>query len=374
MKLHLVFLWVLLALPAAHAQNALPTRQPPTWQQTPVPYYSTAHFLQGLYTHWGLKGSAQFVADTRTLSNALAALCQSQPEQSAAALQKARTAWQIASGTWKFPLSGIAFGPLIERRSLRQIETFPARPALIQRNIKTQPQGAKAFERVGTPAKGLPALEWLLWSNPVQPATPACSYAHEVALDIEREAHALQTAFQQAAATDWTAEETQDKAHAAMTEFINQWIGGIERLRWADMEKPLRATQGLRAPDWPSSASQTTISLWSGAWFALRTVTVHPTLKGKPPVALPIPGAELVSLEMYLRGRGLNPLADRLVQAVADVHTALFHITQVHAAKQDINESVLQATRALSALKRLGEAEIAPALQITIGFSDADGD
>jgi len=370
MKLRLVFFGLLLTFPAAHAQDALPAKQPPTWQQTPVPYYSTAHFLQGLYSHWGLRRSAQFVNNSRILSNALAALCQSQPKQSAVALQKARAAWRGIAGTWKFALSGIAFGPLIERRSLRQIETFPARPALIQRNIKAEPQGAKAFERVGTPAKGLPALEWLLWSDLVQPATPACSYAHEVALDIEREAHALQTAFQQAAATDWAAEETQDKAHAAMTEFINQWIGGIERLRWADMEKPLRAAQGLRVPDWPGSASQTTTGLWGSAWFALYTVTVHPTRK-----ALPTPGTELVPLEIYLRGRGLNPLADRLVQAVADVQTAFLPITHFHSAKQpDISEAVYQATRALAALKRLGEAEIAPALQITIGFSDADGD
>ncbi len=35
---------------------------------------------------------------------------------------------------------------------------------------------------------------------------------------------------------------------------------------------------------------------------------------------------------------------------------------------------VLQAAKELSALKRLAEAEVAPALQVSIGFSDADGD
>ncbi len=148
-------------------------------------------------------------------------------------------------------LSAVAVGPVVARRAQRQIDFAPTRPQLIERAIKAQPQGATAFERVGTPAKGLPALEWLLWTQPAQPASPACSYAVEVALDVEREAVAQQAAFREAAQTDWAAEDQQERSTQAMGEFINQWVGGIERLRWAHMEKPLRAAQGARAPDYP---------------------------------------------------------------------------------------------------------------------------
>jgi hypothetical protein len=43
-----------------------------------------------------------------------------------------------------------------------------------------------------------------------------------------------------------------------MSEFVNQWVGGMERLRWAHMEKPLRAAQGSKAPEYPRNASQST--------------------------------------------------------------------------------------------------------------------
>ena len=82
----------------------------------------------------------------------------------------------------------------------------------------------------------------------------------------------------------------------------------------------------------------------------------------------PTPGQGLVPVETYLRGRGLNPLADRLVAAVQ-------HGGRTHGrpgARQPA--PLLEAAKALAALKRLVEAEVAPALQVTIGFSDADGD
>jgi hypothetical protein len=63
-----------------------------------------------------------------------------------------------------------------------------------------------------------------------------------------------------------------------------------------------------------------------------------------------------VPLETYLRGKGLNPLADRLRSAVAEAGTGL----DSHA------PAALQAaSRRLAGLKALVEGEVAPA---------ADGD
>ena len=39
-----------------------------------------------------------------------------------------------------------------------------------------------------------------------------------------------------------------------MSEIVNQWIGGVERLRWAAMEKPLRAAAGGSA-EYPRGAA-----------------------------------------------------------------------------------------------------------------------
>ncbi|XDF33971.1 imelysin family protein [Paracidovorax avenae] len=351
------------ALLAAGAQAQAPL----DWRHDAVPFYDTTHALQGLYAHWGLQRATEFAQASGALPPALRTLCAAGPDRSAAALADARQAWQRAMLAWE-GLSAVAVGPVVARRAQRQIDFMPTRPQLIERAVKAQPQGATAFERVGTPAKGLPALEWLLWTQPAQPASPACGYAVEVALDVEREAVAQQAAFREAAQTDWAAEDQQERSAQAMGEFINQWVGGIERLRWAHMEKPLRAAQGTRTPDYPRAASGQVGTAWKAEWAALRALTVQ--ADGTPPVQ---PGQGAVPLETYLRGRGLNPLADRLREAALRIDAAMAAAAGTDAAAPD-GPRVLQAAKELSALKRLAEAEVAPALQVSIGFSDADGD
>lgn len=346
----------------------LPAQAQTGWKLNAVPFYDTTHALQSLYGHWGKPRAQDFAAAAQALAPAVRALCEAPASQSQTALTNARGAWQRSMMAWE-TLGAVAVGPVIARRTQRQMDFAPTRPALIERAIKTQPQGAKAFERVGTPAKGLPALEWLLWTQPAAPASPACSYAVEVALDIEREAVAVAGAFDTAAGTDWAAEDEQERSTAAMGEFINQWVGGIERLRWAHMEKPLRAAQGTRTPEYPRAASGQAAAAWKAEWNALRTLAVLPES-----AATPTPGEALVPLETYLRGRGLNPLADQLLATTQRVDKALQAIAQSGASGKAGGERVLQASKELAALKRLAEAEIAPALQVSIGFSDADGD
>lgn len=354
-----------LAIALALASNTAAQAQNP-WQREAVPYYDTVQVLQGLYGHAALAHAQAFERAAQALAPAIGALCTaSAPAQGRTALDGARSALQGAMQAWEH-LSAVAIGPVIERRSLRAIDFAPTRPALIERAIPTQPQGAKAFERIGTPAKGLPALEWLLWTRPATPQSPACRYAQEVALDVEREAHALQAAYALAATTDWGAEDEQERSTQAMSEFVNQWVGGIERLRWAHMEKPLRAAQGQRTPDYPRAASGQTLAAWSAAWAGLRSVTVLPD-----GASAPVPGMGLVPLETQLRGLGLNPLADRLRQATEKVDAALAQVVQAGVQ----NSATIQRTaRTLAALKHLAESEVAPALQVNIGFSDADGD
>ena len=347
----------------AQAQEAAPS-----WQREAVPFYDTVHALQGIYGHWALPRAQDFDRSTSALVPAVAALCQASAADHKAALASARTAWQATARAWE-PLAAVAVGPVIARRSQRAIDFTPTRPALIEKAIATQPQGAKAFERIGTPAKGLPALEWLLWTRPAQPGSPACSYAHEVAQDVARESAALQAAFTTAAGTDWGAEDEQEQSTQAISEFVNQWAGGIERLRWAQMDKPLRAAgsgSGARTPDYPRRASGTTLAAWAATWGGLRSVTTLPAS-----TSIPAAGEALVPLEIYLRGKGLNPLADQLRQATDKVDASM---AQVQKSGLQNKAAIQQTARDLTALKFLAESEVAPALQVSIGFSDADGD
>lgn len=357
----------LTVLPAAvQAQTTAPTAvSVPAWQREAVPFYDTVQTLQGIYTHWALPRAQAFDRSARALVPAVAALCAAPAADSQAALQSARAAWQATANAWE-QLASVSIGPVIIRRSQRAIDFTPTRPALIEKAIITQPQGAKAFERVGTPAKGLPALEWLLWTHPTLPGTPACNYTDEVAQDLAREAAALQTAFTEASASDWGAEDEQEQSTQAISEFVNQWVGGIERLRWAQMEKPLRAAQGNRAPDYPRNASATTLAAWAATWAGVRGITVL-----ADGATVPVPGAAVVPMEIFLRGKGLNPLADQLRQATEKVDAAM---AQVQKGGVQNKAAIQQTARNLAALKFIAESEVAPAMQVSIGFSDADGD
>jgi hypothetical protein len=330
-----------------------------------LPFYTPGHLMHGVYRFWYVPQSEDFASQSAALPDAIKAVCDAETTAGDPLLQRARAQWETTAAAWD-RLSGVQVGPLVQRRSARQIDFAPTRPELIERAIRTAPADAAAMELVGTPAKGLPALEWLLWTRPVAPDTPACRYAVQVAADVSREAAALATGFNELAARG----AGDDEAHGpAMGELVNQWVGGLERLRWADMEKPaLRAAtrsdegSGAGKAAFPRSASEQTAASWAAHWQALRTLAVF---TGSEP---PQPGMALVPLETYLRGRGLNPLADTLVKSVAGADKSLRDLLPTD--RSGINV----ATRELTRLKKLAEAEVAPALEVPIGFSDADGD
>ena len=77
---------------------------------------------------------------------------------------------------------------------------------------------------------------------------------------------------------------------------------------------------------------------------------------------------QLIAFETWLRSRGANDLADKLVLATAQADRAMAQ------AQPQQPASVEAAADALGQLTRLMQAELAPALNVSIGFSDADGD
>ena len=332
------------------------------WAKVAVPAYTPENILQGLHQNWTRPRADDFAREAQALPAAVKALCNARPP-AGEAQSAARAQWQATIRAWE-RLSIVAIEPLIARRSQRQIDFSPTRPALVEKAIRAAPQGAAAMERIGTPAKGLPALEWLLWTQPVAPGSAACAYAAEVALDVEREALALQHDFKALAATDWPNAEP-ETVIAGMSELVNQWVGALERLRWAQMEKPLRAAQSKDTPKWPRTASHQTAQSWATQWEALRTLSV---LTGQE---APLPGQGLVPLETYLRGKGLNPVADALMAATRQADLRIRNLT---AGRAPGHPQVLDAARSLASLKRVAEGKVAPALDISMGFSDADGD
>lgn len=329
--------------------------------QVAVPFYTPAHAMASLHgAHFAPRAQA-FAQASDALTPAVQTLCEAPPARPAAALDGARARWRDSVAAWE-ALNAVQIGPLVERRSARRIDFQPPRPELIARAVQSSASasvpGAAALERVGAPAKGLPALEWLLWVKPARPGSAECRYAQALAADVALEAQSLAQGFRALAEREWDGEE----ASAAFGEFVNQWLGGIDRLRWAGLEKPVRSANGKPAA-WPRSASRSSALTWQAQWQALQTLSRGP--------ALPI-GEGLVSVEGYLRGRGLNPLADALAGRVAQAGQA---VERLGTGAAPANPAApLAAARQLGTLKSLLEAEVAPALDVAIGFSDADGD
>lgn len=295
-----------------------------------------------LHRYWHAPRAADFAQAASHLTPALQALCDAPPDQAQPTLAQARRQWLATLAAWG-RLSAVAMGPVLERRAQRQIDFTPTRPRLIEKAIRAAPRTPADMELIGTPAKGLPALEWLLWTQPVQPATPACRYAVQVADEVHREARALASAGP--SATD---------AQTTLTELVNQWVGGLERLRWAGMEMPLRVTLtggGRDAPDYPRRASGASGMDWAAQWEGLKALATGP-----------------VSLASVLTQQGQAPVAAALARMVDRADAAMTGLDTSD------SERILVAARALADLKRLMEDHVAPALGVSIGFSDADGD
>ena len=322
------------------------------------PLYRPADVVAGLYRHWAPPRSAAFSRAAEALVQALDHRCAAGAGE--ATLADARARWRDTVAAWE-ALSTVPFGPLVERRSARQIDFTPTRPELIRRAIPRAPAGAADMERIGTPAKGLPALEWLLWTEPAAPGTAACAYAREVAADVAREAAALQAAFAADAQKTWD-EEASDGAFA---EFVNQWLGGLLRLRWQHIERPVRegGSGGRAAPQLPRRASGGTAASWAAQWQALRALAI-----ADPAAPAPRPGEGVVALDTYLRGRGLSALAGRWRQRIEAGDRAMRTLAP------GPRDRLLNAAAGLAQAQRLAEAEVAPALRVSIGFSDSDGD
>lgn len=317
------------------------------WRQVAVPLYAPADVVRGA---WATQAAAALRLAQR--AEALrAALQRRATDATPAATPAAQAAWREALLAWA-AVSALSIGPVVARRSARRIDFSPTRPAAVGSGIERLAKaGPAGMDEVGGGARGFGALEWLLWS-PQAPATPeARRYAAWLADDLVDEAGALAAAFDAGARRD-----PDDESLAVdFAELVNQWLLGLEALRVGGYERAAgRPGTGARALSGAAAAER------QARWAALRAAT---TFAGGP--VRPRPGLDPVPIETLLRGRGLNPLADRVVAATAAVSRAV-------AASGP--SSARDTARALAALKHLGETQVADALQVTLAFSDADGD
>jgi predicted lipoprotein len=333
------------------------------WAQTAgralaFPYYSGEQALQGLYGQHLPPLARAFEREARALTAAARQHCAA-PGSSGAlkdACRRTLLAWAA--------LSSPSLGPVIERRSQRQIDFWPTRPALLEKALKSAPQTLADMERIGTPAKGFPAMERLLAGKP----SPAhCPYLVLIAEGIEAEARALRAGFEEPATRDWTADE--EGARSAFAEWINQWLGGLERLRWIHIEQPVQRARTAgkgHQPEFARLAAADNAAEWRTQWQALRAqARLRPEQIAMPPQ----PGQGPIPIEGLLMGKGQIALAQRWGTALDAADAAMQRLPA-----KPSDAALMALSKTLKGVTTLYQTEVAAALDVPLGFSDADGD
>lgn len=380
--------------------------------QVAVPYYSAEHALAGVYAHHLPPLSQAFQAQADALERATAQHCAALPSLGngnaplLAAFTSLHTQWQQTMAAWE-ALSTPAIGPVLMRRSQRQIDFWPTRHELIQKALDKAPQTLADMERVGTLAKGLPAFEALLltwWPlNPAQArafdarglapgdkpkAVPfvhrpmpaaTCQYLVLVAQGVQVEARELALELATWGAKDWQAQSESDAevTRAALVEWLNQWLGGVERLRWVHIEKPVKTVQTAgnalkgNPPPFARRGREANLADWRAQWASLKAQgQLTPAQRRGPPE----PGQALVPIEALLLGKGHITLAQRWANALNVVTARLDALPAAAPARASDHRQLLALGGALQAVTALYQNEVATALDIPLGFSDADGD
>ncbi|MET0310988.1 MAG: imelysin family protein [Burkholderiaceae bacterium] len=333
----------------------------PAWAQQPgtvvaFPYYTAEHALQGLYTKHLPPLLQAFETQARALTAAARQQCSGQvpPAALSEAWSRARLAWMAVANP--------ALGPVITRRTQREIDFWPLRPPLLKRAIDGKPQTAGEMRRIGGPAKGFPAIEALLAGEP----SPAhCPYLALVAEAIEFEAGALRKEFEVLGAKDWSGDE--DAARASFAEWINQWLGGLENLRWQQIEQPVqKGRTASKEPAFARKRFEDNRADWNVQWESLRAqARLKPGERNAPPQ----PGQALVSIEALLLGKGQMALAEKWGKAI-DAASAAMGALPAQPGEKDF----MALSARLKAVTSLYQGEVAPALDVPLGFSSADGD
>lgn len=316
-----------------------------------APFISSGQMVLGLLKQHLQPGATDLQQTALALAQSLS--------QAQAPWAQHRPLWVATMRAWE-RLAAVAVGPLLERRSARAIDFWPTRPAQIQRLLESGSITTVAqLETVGATARGLPALEWLLWKTDGHGHAKA--YASVLAQQVLAESRALQAGYQTLADT----EREEDDAWALYGEWFGQAVGGLDQLR---IKKMAPDTRGKDSAPWVRGLSGQTATAWQAQAQGLQAFLVgSPAAQAATQAATPgwpVAG----SLHSLLLGRG--HLRDGLALQERTAHM----LRAVQAARPGNAASVRAAQAALAQVSALANGLASDVLTITMGFTDADGD
>ncbi|PCC67297.1 hypothetical protein SAMN02745121_07056 [Nannocystis exedens] len=295
----------------------------------------------------------------------------------ATTLAAAQDAWSEGRDAWARVLP-FGFGPLPPE--LNALDFWPVRVDTVEEAVAGAPDAADAayLGTLGVSAKGMPALEYLLWGEAEGAALAAlqaeggarrCGYARALAADIAARTDAVAAAwsgeYADALASAGSGSAVYDSLKAGLDEVVNKSIDACLTMVKGKLDNPLGNLTGA-AED--PSLMESRFSGRTRADLQANLAGVWAVYHGADPEA-PAAGISVLVRE-------LDPaLDDRVRTQYARAGEVLAAVPEPMTAALVADRTAVQLARdELDTFRRLLKLDVASTLGVTLALSDNDGD
>jgi predicted lipoprotein len=306
------------------------------------------------------------------LENLLAASVRLADDPTQERLTAAEYAWRDARRIWK-QTEIFKFGPS-EEEPLRygpKIDFWPVRPASIEAVLTATTQ--IMFDDLGAAAKGLPVVEYLLFSGGALTAFQEHARRHEylklVVEDLIQQAQGLLDAWDPESGNylgelvdAGNGSEMFETLSMALGEVVNRMAFTVENIRADKLEAGIAADATPQPENLESQYSGRSV------------MDIRDNLRGIELLYFGDEQEQILALDDYLQHRGYQ-LGPRMGQAFADSYAALRGLdAPLSVAIVDAQDAVHDASDTLVNLQRLIQVDVIGALSLSVRFNDNDGD
>ena len=287
-------------------------------------------------------------------------------------LEATQRAWHEARRPWK-ETEVFKFGPVADEplRYGAKIDFWPARPDDVEAVLNTADE--LVVEDLGAAAKGLPAIEYLLFAEGALESFEMQLRRHEylqlLVSDLIVQAQALKEAWDPEGGNylnelvnAGSSSEMYDTLSMALSEVVNRMAFTVENIR-ADKLQAGIGSDGTPQPDNLESS------------FSGRSIDdILDNLRGIEVLYFGDTGQGIGALDAYLQHRGYT-LGGRMHSALGDSRGALERVdSPLSEAIVDQQDAVHEAIETLGVLQRLIQVDMIGALSLSVRFNDNDGD
>lgn len=328
-----------------------------------------ATWVEGL----AVPGHRAFADAAQALADEAAAACDAGDVD---AFDAVRDAWSAAHGRWH-ALQTFAFGPYdaYPERLGPHIDFRPIRPDRIAERL-ADPPTVDDIDGLGAAERGLPAIEYLLWTAEAPWPGARCQYLVAATADTARLAEALHRAWADGFAAELTAPDGDPfvDADAAFSALLNRMGDRVLVLRDDALGRPLGdKAGGVPQPDLVSAPfSGRSLADLEDALDGLRAMYLG--VDGRPGLAAMPAIVDRRSADAAPDGRTVD-VDGAFHQAWAEARAAVGAIDRpLRDAVVETPAAVRAAIDALGRLQTVLQVDITGVLAVELAFGSGDGD